>query len=146
MPMLVHLINGPNLNLLGKRQPEIYGDVTIADVEAQLIAIGQDHGVEVIAKQSNHEGELVDWLQQAGREGAKVILNAGAYSHTSIAIHDAILSAEVDVMEVHVSNIAAREPFRHHSYVSLVAKGIIVGCGTGGYKLALMHLIDAMKA
>lgn len=144
--MIIHLINGPNLNLLGKRQPLVYGRETLADVEAKVIAKGKERGVDVTAKQSNHEGQIVDWIQEAGREGAKVILNPGAYSHTSIAIHDAIIGSEAELMEVHISNIAAREAFRHHSYISPVAKGVIAGCGTNGYILALQHLIDTAEA
>lgn len=137
-PERVWVLNGPNLNLLGVREPEVYGRRTLADIMAKLASDGRELGIELVWRQSNHEGELVDWLQQAGAEGAlAVILNAGAYTHTSVAIHDAIRSITVPVIEVHLSNPQAREAFRHHSYVAPVAAGVIQGFGAFGYRLAL---------
>jgi 3-dehydroquinate dehydratase II len=139
------VINGPNLNLLGAREPALYGSSGLADVEALCRRTAEELGLEVELRQSNHEGELVDWLQEAGRaqqagELIGVVLNPGAYGHTSIALHDAILGTGLTVVEVHISNVHAREEFRHHSYVSSVAAGIIVGLGVQGYPLALRAL------
>lgn len=135
------IINGPNLNMLGTRQPEIYGDETLADVEERLEALAESVGLEVEFFQSNHEGEIVTRIQQA-REGYEgVIINAGGYTHTSVAIHDAIKMVGVPVIEVHISNIYAREQFRHHSLISPVASGIIAGLGTKGYELALKSFL-----
>lgn len=137
-PGRVWVLNGPNLNLLGTREPEVYGRLTLSDIMERLVRDGRTLGLEVLWWQSNHEGQLVDWLQQAGAESATaVILNAGAYTHTSIAIHDAIRSIAVPVIEVHLSNPQAREAFRHHSHVAPVAAGVIQGFGAFGYRLAL---------
>lgn len=133
----VTLLNGPNLNLLGKRQPEIYGSETLADVEAQCGALAGELGLALVARQSNHEGELVDLIQAARGTSAAIIINPGAYSHTSVAILDALNAFDGVVMEVHISNIHKREAFRHHSFVSARADGVIAGCGTQGYLLAL---------
>ncbi len=135
------IINGPNLNMLGTRQPEIYGDETLADVEERLEALAESVGLDVEFFQSNHEGEIVTRIQQArtGYEG--IIINAGGYTHTSVAIHDAIKMVGVPVVEVHISNIYAREEFRHHSLISPVAGGIIAGLGTRGYELALKSFV-----
>lgn len=133
----VHVLNGPNLNLLGAREPEIYGHTTLADIEARLSERCKKSGVTLHFRQSNHEGDLVTWLQEAGRAGEPVILNAGAYSHTSIALHDAIKAAKADVIEVHLSNVYARESFRHQSFISTAARGIIAGFGAFSYDLAL---------
>jgi 3-dehydroquinate dehydratase-2 len=135
---LVMVLNGPNLNLLGTREPEIYGATTLDDIGAMLTAQGARLGLEVELRQSNHEGHLVDWLHEAGARGARaVILNAGAYTHTSVALRDAIKAIAVPVIEVHLSNPAAREAFRHVSHVSPVAAGVIQGFGARGYALAL---------
>ncbi len=134
------LLNGPNLNLLGLRQPEIYGHETLADVVAAVSALADELGVQVDARQSNHEGALVDWIQEARGTRAGIILNPGAYSHTSVAILDALNAFEGPVLEVHISNIHKREAFRHHSYVSLRAEGVIAGFGTEGYLLALRRM------
>ena len=138
----VLVLNGPNLNLLGTREPEVYGSATLADVEALCRQEADRYGLAVDARQSNHEGELVDWVQEAGRrpDVLGVVLNAGAYTHTSVALRDAIAGTGVLVVEVHVSNVHAREPFRHHSYLSAVATGIVVGFGVDGYALAVAGL------
>jgi 3-dehydroquinate dehydratase-2 len=133
----VLVLNGPNLNLLGRREPELYGETTLADVEALCEAAGARLGLEVECRQSNHEGVLVDWIQTAREGYAGLVLNGGAYSHTSVALHDALRALEIPVVEVHVSNIYRREAFRHHSYVSLAATGVICGLGVDGYRLAL---------
>lgn len=136
----VHVLNGPNLNLLGAREPEIYGHAPLVALETRLSAICKRHGVALNFRQSNHEGDLVTWVQDAGLAGEPVILNAGAYTHTSIALHDAIKGAKTRVIEVHLSNVHAREPFRHHSYISPVAEGVILGFGALSYDLALEAL------
>ena len=141
----VLVLNGPNLNLLGTREPDVYGAATLADVETLCRQEADRYGLSVEARQSNHEGELVDWVQEAGRRHAAgdvvgVVLNAGAYTHTSVALRDAIAGTGVPVVEVHVSNVHAREDFRHHSYLSPVAAGIVVGFGVDGYALAVAAL------
>jgi 3-dehydroquinate dehydratase-2 len=141
----VWVLNGPNLNLLGVREPETYGRSTLADVEESCRAVAEELGWDVDFRQTNHEGELVDWIQQAGvaqRAGdlVGVVLNAGALTHTSIGLADAIAGGGVRVIEVHISNVHARESFRHHSYVSAHAAGIIVGLGVAGYPLAIRAL------
>ena len=134
------VLNGPNLNLLGLRQPEIYGRETLEDVASALADLGEELGLAVRALQSNHEGQLVDWIHLARTEAAGIIINPGAYSHTSIAILDALNAYEGPVLEVHISNIHKREAFRHHSYVSGRAEGVIAGFGTEGYLLALRRM------
>jgi len=135
---LVLVLNGPNLNLLGTREPEIYGATTLDDIGALMVEQGDRLGLIVDMRQSNHEGHLVDWLHEAAeRRALAVILNAGAYTHTSVALRDAIKAMSVPVIEVHLSNPAARESFRHRSHVSPVAKGVIQGFGAKGYLLAL---------
>ena len=137
----VLVLNGPNLNLLGTREPGTYGADTLADIEARLVAKAAARGVSLACRQSNHEGDLVTWIQEAGLAGTDVILNAGAYTHTSIALHDAIRAAKTRVIEVHLSNVHAREDFRHHSFISPVARGVILGFGALSYDLALDALI-----
>jgi 3-dehydroquinate dehydratase II len=137
----VHVLNGPNLNLLGLREPDIYGQATLADIEATLSARCKRRGLQLYFRQSNHEGDLVTWVQEAGRAGEPVILNAGAYSHSSIALYDAIKGAKADVVEVHLSNVHAREVFRHRSLISPVALGVIAGFGALSYELALEALL-----
>jgi 3-dehydroquinate dehydratase II len=137
----VHVLNGPNLNLLGTREPEIYGSATLADIEARLSTLCKRSGVALHFRQSNHEGDLVTWLQDAGRLGDPVILNAGAYSHTSIALYDAIKAAKTEVIEVHLSNIHARERFRRRSVISPAARGVIFGFGALSYVLALEAIL-----
>jgi 3-dehydroquinate dehydratase II len=141
----VHVLNGPNLNLLGTREPDIYGHTTLAQIEAQLSALCQKSRVTLHFRQSNHEGELVTWVQEAGLAGEPVILNAGAYSHTSVALHDAIKAAKADVIEVHLSNIHAREGFRHRSLISPVARGVILGFGAFSYQLALQAFLARIE-
>ncbi|ARO13720.1 3-dehydroquinate dehydratase, type II [Ketogulonicigenium robustum] len=136
----VLLLNGPNLNMLGRRQPEIYGAETLDDIIAASTAHAQTLGLQLEARQSNIEGELVTWIQQARETAAAIIINPGAYSHTSVAILDALNMFEGPVMEVHITNIHKREAFRHHSFVSARADGVIAGCGTQGYELALSRL------
>ena len=134
------LLNGPNLNLLGQRQPEVYGYETLADVVAACTALGRDLGLEVVAKQSNHEGALVDYIHAAREGAAGIVINPGAYSHTSVAILDALNAFDGPVLEVHISNIHRREAFRHHSFVSSRAEGVVAGFGTEGYLMALRRI------
>ena len=133
----LHIINGPNLNLLGTREPDVYGTTTLADIEAMCVARAKTHGLNVVCAQSNDEGEMVNFVQAARTQAASLIINAGAYSHTSVAILDALQAVEIPIMEVHLSNIFAREEFRHHSYVSAVASGVICGLGAQGYEMAI---------
>ena len=134
----IYVLNGPNLNLLGLREPEIYGSDTLDDIAGRLEDQARGLGLEIDMRQSNHEGHLIDWLHEANAKGAKaVILNAGAFTHTSVALYDAIKAITVPVIEVHISNPHAREPFRHHSYITPAARGIIAGFGVIGYSLAL---------
>ncbi len=145
----VLVLNGPNLNLLGTREPNVYGASTLADVETECRAVAGGLGLVVEFRQSNSEGQLIDWLQEAGgRQRAGhllgVVFNPGAYSHTSIALRDAISGSRVRVVEVHISNVHAREAFRHHSFVSGVAAGVISGFGTVGYGLAIRALADVL--
>lgn len=139
LPLLV--LNGPNLNLLGSREPAVYGHDTLADVEALCVKAAAAHGRAVDFRQSNHEGVLVDWIQEARAAHAGLVINPAAYSHTSVALHDALAALEgKPIVEVHISNIHKREPFRHRSYVSSVADGVIAGCGVQGYALAIARV------
>ena len=133
----VFILNGPNLNLLGVREPSIYGRDTLGDIEERCTARAAALGLEIDFRQTNHEGQLVDWIQEARESADGIILNAGALTHTSVAVLDALSAAELPVIEVHLSNIFRREGFRHHSYVSLAANGVICGFGAQGYELAL---------
>lgn len=142
MPMLVYIINGPNLNLLGRRQPEIYGSETLADVERDCAALAAELGADTRFLQSNAEGQIIDWIHQAREDGAGIVINPAAYTHTSVAILDALNAFDGPVIEVHISNVHKREAFRHHSYVSLRADGVIAGCGTEGYRLALRRIVS----
>jgi len=138
----IYILNGPNLNLLGSREPEIYGTATLAQISKLAAARASEHGLKVTFRQSNHEGELIDWIHECRSRGCGLILNAGAYTHTSIAIHDACRALGKPVIEVHLSNLASREPFRHVSYVARAATGSIGGLGAHGYVLA----VDALAA
>jgi 3-dehydroquinate dehydratase-2 len=145
------VLNGPNLNLLGQREPSVYGAATLADVEALCRDAAAGAGAAVECRQSNHEGQLIDWIHEAGaahRAGTLlgVVFNAGAYTHTSVALHDAIKGSGVPVIEVHISNVHAREAFRHHSYLSPAAAGIVVGFGIDGYALAIQGLLRRATA
>lgn len=141
----VLILNGPNLNLLGTREPQVYGSQTLADVQTLCDSACDANGFDLDFRQSNHEGELVEWIHEAGRMQtagtlAGVILNAGAYTHTSAALHDAIKGTGVKLIELHISNVFAREAFRHHSYISPVAKAVMCGFGVNGYALAIAAL------
>lgn len=140
------VLHGPNLNLLGLREPEIYGYTDLATIEAELQALGFDLGALIDSRQSNHEGHLIDWLHEARTEFDGVVLNAGAYTHTSIALRDAIVASERPVVEVHLSNTAARERFRHRSMVAGVCLGVVAGFGPRSYELGLRGLIDYLRA
>jgi len=142
---VISIFNGPNLNMLGTRQPELYGRETLSDIETLCRSHAATLGLAVEFRQSNHEGELVTWIQQTRGRAAGLILNAGAYTHTSVAILDALLAAEVPTVEVHLSNIHQRDSFRHHSYVAQAAKGMICGFGSHGYILALDALARLIK-
>ena len=138
------LLNGPNLNLLGTRQPEVYGSTTLAQIEARVSEVAAEHDLSVRTIQSNHEGELVDAIQAAREDCAAIVINPAAYSHTSVAIADALRSVALPVAEVHLSNIHAREQFRHHSYVSAVAEMVVAGAGPLGYEMAVRYLADRL--
>ncbi|MCX7339428.1 MAG: type II 3-dehydroquinate dehydratase [Hyphomicrobiales bacterium] len=140
MSRLIFVLNGPNLNLLGKRQPAIYGHETLADVEASCRKLASSHGLDLRFHQSNREYELIDWIHEARDVAAGIAINPGAFTHTSIAILDALNTFEGPVLEVHISNVHKREHFRHHSYVSLRADGVIAGFGVQGYELAVERL------
>lgn len=141
----IYVLNGPNLNLLGKREPEIYGTEGLDGIEKTLRARAEALGHTVEFRQTNSEGELIGWIQEAGARGAGLIINPAAYSHTSVGLHDAIAAIDVPTVEVHISNIHKREPFRHHSYVSSVALGVICGLGPTGYELALEALARVLE-
>jgi len=145
MTKRVLVLNGPNLNLLGTREPETYGSETLKDVEALCKAAAEQLGLAIDFRQSNHEGELVTWIQDARTSADGILINPAAYSHTSVAIHDALRAVGLPVAEVHLTNIHQREAFRHHSYVSSVAFGVICGFGSLGYKLALEALAKKLK-
>jgi len=144
-PPIISILNGPNLNMLGARQPEVYGRETLADIETLCRTHGATLGLEVEFRQSNAEGDLVTWIQNCRGRAAGIVINAGAYTHTSVAILDALLAAEVPAIEVHLSNIHQRDSFRHHSYVAKAAKGMICGLGSHGYTLALDALARLIK-
>ncbi|SIO21753.1 3-dehydroquinate dehydratase [Rhodovulum sp. ES.010] len=145
MGKTIHILNGPNLNLLGQREPELYGHETLADVEAACRAVAAGDGHEVALFQSNHEGKIVDRIHAARETAAAIVINPGAYTHTSIAFLDALNAFAGPVIEVHVSNIHKREAFRHRSYVSLRADGVIAGCGVEGYALAVRRVCSLLR-
>ncbi len=145
MASTIFVLNGPNLNRLGSREPEHYGRTTLADIERLCRETGEDLGLDVEFRQTNFEGLLVDWIQEAGDVAQGLVINPAAYTHTSVAIHDAIRAAEIPAVEIHLSNVFARETFRHHSYVSPVAHGVICGFGATGYRLAIEALSDVIR-
>lgn len=140
MTRLVYVLNGPNLNLLGKRQPQIYGHQTLADVERDCRGAAAELGLEIRFHQSNREYEIIDWIHEAREVAAGIVINPAAFTHTSVAILDALKTFEGPIIEVHISNVHQRESFRHHSYVTLAASGVIAGFGTQGYTLALQRV------
>lgn len=142
MPKPIFVLNGPNLNMLGKREPAVYGTATLDDLRRIVDDYAASRGVTTDFRQTNHEGQLIEWIHEARESAAGIVLNAGAYTHTSIALLDALRSAERPVIEVHLSNIFAREGFRHHSYVAMAALGVICGFGVGGYKMAIDALVE----
>ena len=146
MPSPIFVLNGPNLNMLGKREPAIYGTATLDDVRRVVETHAATVGVATDFRQSNNEGELLEWVHEARDRASGIVLNAGAYTHTSIALFDALKSAERPVVEVHLSNIFARESFRHHSYVAMAAVGVICGFGVKGYTMAIDALVAHLKA
>ena len=146
MSRIVYVLNGPNLNLLGKRQPHIYGHETLADVEATCRRLATELRLELRFHQSNREYELIDWIHESREVAGGLAINPGAFTHTSIAILDALNACDFPVLEIHISNVHKRESFRHHSYVSLRADGVIAGFGTQGYELALLRLARLMDA
>ena len=145
MTISILILNGPNLNLLGTRQPEVYGRTTLADVEGMCAEKATALGIEIDFRQSNHEGTLVDWIHEAKGKHDGIVINAGAYTHTSVALMDAIASVELPVAEVHISNIHQRESFRHLSYISKVAVGMICGFGPYGYLMGIDALVDHLS-
>ena len=142
---LVLILNGPNLNLLGTREPGIYGRGTLKDIENDCRKHGEQLGLGIDFRQTNREDELIDWVQQARGKAAAIVINPAGYGHTSIALLDALLASGLPIIEVHISNIFARESFRHHSYVSRAARGVICGLGPQGYRLALTSLAELLK-
>ncbi|HEV7172959.1 type II 3-dehydroquinate dehydratase [Pedococcus sp.] len=138
----VLVLNGPNLNLLGEREPDIYGHATLADIEALCRKAAGLAGLEVDFRQSNHEGALIDAIHEVRHTAAGIVVNAGAYTHTSVALHDALAAVSLPVFEVHLSNVHRRESFRHHSYLSSVCDGVIVGCGPSGYAYAIARISE----
>lgn len=146
MPNPIFVLNGPNLNLLGKRQPEVYGKATLDDVRKRAEARAKSHGLEIDFRQSNHEGQLVDWIQEAREAASALIINAAGYTHTSVALLDSLQAAELPVVEVHLSNIFRRDEYRQHSYISLGANGVICGLGAIGYELAVDALAEIIKS
>ena len=141
----IYVLNGPNMNLLGKRQPELYGSKTLNDVEKSCSEIANENAFKIDLRQSNSEADLIDWIHEARNVAAGIVINPAAYSHTSIAIMDALMAFEGPVIEVHVSNIHKREEFRHQSYVSLRADGVIAGLGVRGYEFAVMKILEILK-
>ena len=146
MTRTVFVLNGPNLDLLGMRQPEIYGRESLADVEALCRSAAAERGLTIEFRQSNREYELIDWIHEARERAAAIVVNPAGYSHTSVAILDALSAFDGPIIEVHISNIHKREAFRRHSYVSTVAAGVIAGCGVQGYALALQRVANLLEA
>lgn len=141
----IFILNGPNLNLLGQREPEVYGSLTLEQIEAECHSRAKSLGHEIEFRQSNHEGELVDWLHDANVNASAVVINPGAYTHTSVALHDAVRAIEPPVIEIHLSQPAAREAFRHHSYIAAAAKGSISGFGLASYLLGIEAAVQSLN-
>lgn len=141
----IYVLNGPNLNLLGDREPDIYGNVSLKDIEKSLSNYGKKNNSEIYFKQTNHEGELIEFVHEASKKANAIIINPAGYSHTSVALLDALLTVKIPIIEVHISNIFRREDFRHNSYVSKAAVGVISGLGIEGYLYALKFLLDELK-
>jgi len=147
MAKTIYVLNGPNLNLLGTREPQLYGRATLAEVEKLCQTTAQSHGLAVVFRQSNHEGEIIDWIQEArAKDAAALVINPAGFTTTSVAILDALLAVDAPVVEVHITNIHAREEFRRHSYVSQAARAVICGFGIGGYALAITGLAAMLGA
>jgi 3-dehydroquinate dehydratase-2 len=144
-PVKILIVNGPNLNLLGIREPDIYGRETLANIEQRCVQKAKALGFEITMRQSNHEGELIDWIHEAVTKWSAIIINPAAYTHTSVAIMDALKLVNCPIVEVHISNIYQRETFRHHSYVSPVATGVICGFGSAGYEVALEAISGLLR-
>ncbi|QCI12024.1 type II 3-dehydroquinate dehydratase [Pseudomonas putida] len=145
MKPLILVLNGPNLNMLGTREPGQYGHETLADLGQRCAVAAQTHGLEIEFRQTNHEGELIDWIHAARARCAGILINPGAWTHTSVAIRDALVASELPVIEVHLSNVHKREPFRHVSFVSSIAVGVICGLGSQGYRMALSYFGELFK-
>ena len=141
MAKTIYILNGPNLNLLGTREPDIYGTTTLASIKQGCVTYGKANGIDIVFRQSNSEGQLVDWVQEAGQKADGLIINPAAYTHTSVALQDAIKATGITAVELHLSNIFQREEWRHHSFVSPVALGVICGFGADGYELAINALM-----
>ena len=141
----IYVLNGPNLNLLGDREPDIYGNVSLKDIEKSLCNYGKKNNSEIYFKQTNHEGELIEFVHEASKKANAIIINPAGYSHTSVALLDALLTVKIPIIEVHISNIFKREDFRHNSYVSKAAIGVISGLGIEGYLYALKFLLEELK-
>ena len=141
----IYVLNGPNLNLLGDREPDIYGNVSLKDIEKSLSNYGKKNNSEIYFKQTNHEGELIEFVHEASKKANAIIINPAGYSHTSVALLDALLTVKIPIIEVHISNIFKREDFRHNSYVSKAAIGVISGLGIEGYLYALKFLLNELK-
>lgn len=141
----IYILNGPNLNLLGQREPEVYGRLTLEQIEQQCAAKAKELGYAIDFRQSNHEGVLIDWLHDANVNASSVVINPGAYTHTSVALHDAVRAIEPPVIEVHLSQTAAREDFRHHSYIAAAAKGTISGFGLASYLLGIEAAVQCLN-
>lgn len=145
MSLPIYVLNGPNLNLLGTREPHIYGHDTLDDIEARCTTLARSHGHEIVFRQSNHEGALVDWIQEARLGASALVLNPAAYGHTSVALLDALKNLAIPIIECHLSNPAQRESFRHHTYVSLVATGVVCGFGAESYEVALEAAVRLIR-
>ncbi len=141
---IIYILNGPNLNLLGERETDIYGDISLNDIESELISLAEKKNIELIIRQTNHEGELIDFVHEASKKGSGIIINPAGYTHTSIALLDSLLACKIPKVEVHLSNIYKREEFRHNSYISKAVDSVISGLGIDGYKFALEHLLKSI--